>query len=231
MWGWPLGSERLLFLAVLLAGCPQGNDTGNGTQRNGVGVRFDLPDAYMEEPEDDEPGDMMEGHLMLDRLALRVESVLFEGDGPEGQVSTSNDKVTVVDVVTGAGEADMAVVDLAQGVYEPADVSVSLSPDSTPSVHFEGAYEETAIELIVTDALTLRAHTDHFLLPDGPDPIVQFGLHAEDWFHDLPLPEVPPGDVVVISADENTDLYDTVVARIAATTEGHFPDGGRHVRP
>ena len=212
-------------MILLLAGCdPQGTVEPG---RNGVQVRFTLPDA--EEPDDDgeyegDEEEVYDGHLAMIRLAIQVQQVLFEGDGPGGQVAASNDKVAVVDVVTGAGAADVAVVDLEQGVYEPAVVSLSIGPDTAPSVHLEGRYDATALELVVEDALVLEALAERFVLPDGPDPIVSFGLYPEDWFDEVDIPVLPVGETLRITPDENRALYDAIVPLIAETTEGTFPE-------
>lgn len=215
----------LVGLGLAAACDPEGTDEPG---RNGVQVRFSLPDAV--EPDDDgevdeDEDEVQDGALGISLLSLRIEEVLFEGGGPDGEVSTSSHKTAVVDVVTGAGVADVAVVDLVQGVYEPAAVSLFLAGDGVPSVHLVGHWDETAIDLIVEDALVLDAVTDRFVLPDGPDPIVSFGLHPEDWFDEVDIPELEEGQTLRIALDENRALYDAIVPQIALTTVGTFPEG------
>ena len=218
--------NRWLACAVLmLAACdlPGPDDPDGDPGFNGLGVRFSL-DA----PTPTADG-VLVGDLLLYELEIPVDQVLFEGEGPEGPVATSDGTDVYVEVVSGSGNEELPTLTLRQGTYDDARMSVRVAAGSGGEpelLYLSGTWDGYDLTVELLGPRTWVASDSSFELLDGPDPVVVFALSPDRWFEGLDFSgaEIDEGSVTV-GPDDNVALYQQLLDNLDDGVDGRFPGG------
>ncbi len=195
---------------LLLVGCagPTSDAGHTGAAENGLGIRLGL---------DEVPDRLLE-------LTVRLGEVVFEGEGPSGEVSVTYDAGTEVALVGGAPDAAPVVLALEVGRWEEVSLGVLLAgSDAGPALAASGVVEGDRFEIAVEPELLLEGE-GAFELGAGVDPEVRVVLSPEEWLEVLDEEELEDdGGLIRIDPAHNRQAYAALVERIEQTTEVHFP--------
>ena len=200
------GSMIRVSALLVLAACDDTPGTdGDTSVRNGLGVAFEV-----EDPPD-----------TLSALTLRVEEVVFDGEGPDGHVTVSTE-VGATEALVGEGERTAVVLDLPVGTWTDATVTATLaSRDGAPALSASGRLEDDRWTLSVL-AATLSGR-GAFELTEGVDPSVTFELRPREWL-DLDEEELVEDEAggIVIDVAHNRETYDRIVDDLEHDTSVRF---------
>lgn len=210
------GTGLLVLFAILVAGCGPGPPV-----RNGLRVDFAIADATFE------AGVAVVGDLRIDVFTLHIAELVFDADGPAGSVSVSNSTKVIVDVVASVNRPPL-VVELVRGTYFSPNLGLELEDQGLePALRMNGQQSGVEFRLDFNSGEVFEAEAASFEMPDGLDVAVTFDLRVSSWFAGIDVSQGTPdaSGVVVLSDDENCDLFDPIATRIVDLTAGVFPGG------
>ena len=179
---------------------------------------------------------VLSGNLVFHSGSLTLESIKFEGDlqGKDGgEKEVSVEQVTTIDLATGNATPALPKVFVEAGTYKDAEMDVDLyEKNDTPPLIVMGDYTHSNNEVIPLrfeydgDEL-FEAEADEITLDNAESAQAVLLLDPIFWFSTVPTnlldnAVIGPDNVILISENSNSEIYELVVQRIQLNTDVNF---------
>lgn len=164
--------------------------------------------------------------LVLDRLDVWVDEVVFDADAPDETIEIEDTVRTKVDALSGSADPDVVGIQLDPGCYGSPYLGVEMWDEGPePALVLEGSLDGVPIRFVFDSAEVFEAESDSVLVADGTVQDVTFTLDPQRWFNRVDASRLALGNdgVAEISETMNAAVFDRVADELDKTTDGRFP--------
>ncbi len=179
---------------------------------------------------------VMSGNLVFHSGSLVLEEIEFEGElqgNDGGEKVVEIDQVTTIDFASGNATPALPDIVLESGTYEELEFSIDLFEGAdTPPLVITGDYTHSNNEVIPIrfeydgDEL-FEIDAEQVTLSDDQNLEVRLLLDPVFWFSTVPTNLLDnailgPDNVILVSEDSNSDIYEIVVSRMKLNSAANF---------
>ena len=174
------------------------------------------------------------GSLQFDEGFIRISEIEFEGENSDDdEIEIELEQHTTIDLVTGDASPPLDFIAIPAGTYEEFEVEIQGADDGDTVIFLKGVFIDSAqnqlpVEVIIKEQFSLELEWENYTV----DTTIAFGatflIDPTTWFQQINLQDLMQADtingVVIISPDENINLYDRLTGNLSEGIEWEWDD-------